>query len=93
MKPGASVEYVRSGRPKPATVVAVPGSGPSGYKTLDLDVAGKRIDNVPHENDAGAHYWREHAAAEHAPDDAPLPVVPESKDEGRAAAGGAGTQE
>lgn len=93
MKPGTSVEYVRSGRAKPATVVAVPGSGPSGYKTLDLDVAGKRIEGVPHEQDAGAHYWREHAAPTPAVDSAPSPVVPESKDEGRATAGGRGARE
>jgi hypothetical protein len=93
MKPGKTVVHVRRGRERAALVVGVPGSGPSGWKTLDLDVAGEVLKDVPHETDAGrGGFWREHAAPADATEaEVPPSVVPEPTGAGRATAG-AGSQ-
>lgn len=97
MKAGQRVTYVERGRTYDAEIVGVPGSGPSGWKTLDLQVGQSVREAVPHERDKGRKgYWREHAPpaerSESVPD-VPSPVVPESKDAGRATAGEAGASE
>ena len=93
MRTGKRVWYVSRGAAREATVSAVVGSGPSGYKTLDLTCEDKTHKAVAHENDAtGKTFWMEygsaHAAAEDASEESvPAPVVPEAKAEGRATAG------
>jgi hypothetical protein len=59
MKPGQTIAYTAGGKSVPATITAVTGAGPSGYKTLDLDVGGTTRQNVVHEADAieGSAFW------------------------------------
>lgn len=93
MRAGDSVRYVpKRGKPKPAVVLRHTGSGPSGYKTLDLSVGKNAKNDVPHRIDAdgGAHWIldSEHAAGhESKSTDSSASVVPEAKATGRATAG------
>ncbi len=60
MRVGDQVAYVNSrGGAVAARVQALVGSGPSGFKTLDLEVDGVLCEAVPHENDRRQHagYW------------------------------------
>jgi hypothetical protein len=60
VKPGSVVTYVsHDGAYGSASVVAVVGSGASGYKIVDLYVSGEVIGSVEHEGDAGpdSGYW------------------------------------
>ena len=59
MKTGQQVTYTKGRSKKDATIVGITGSGPSGYKTLDLLFAnGKVAKDVPHKNDdAKEGYW------------------------------------
>ncbi len=85
MKPGGVVAFGK--KRTTATIMAVTGSGASGYKTLTLDVDGKVKEDVPHIGDAtGATYWDEHAVPDAAESVASAPVVP-VKSAGRATAG------
>lgn len=64
MKSGGRVNYVDSaGERRVATITLVSGTGKSGYKELDLQLAGEEEElvGVPHERDAekGAAFWRE----------------------------------
>lgn len=57
MRAGQQVRYVRGGTVHDATVSAVTGSGPSGYKTLDLRLPDSTAKDVPHATDAEDGYW------------------------------------
>ena len=61
MRAGTEVVYVDPrGEIYPATVTAVVGSGPSGFKLLALSYGdGKAVDQVRHQKDqpTGAGYW------------------------------------
>lgn len=61
MRTGDRVLYVGTpGKPEPATVMRVLGSGPSGFKILDLQTAaGKTAQAVPHvsEYPLDSGYW------------------------------------
>lgn len=60
MKAGDAVTYVVSDGVHEGTVVAVVGSGPSGYKRLDIKAKGDVWQDVPHERDmqlGGFGYW------------------------------------
>jgi len=96
MRAGDRVVYAKGRTEVDAVVVAVTGSGPSGYKTLDLEVGGKSVKAVPHELDnAGKGCWKIGSArrsVQEAPH-APPPVEPESSDKGRVSAGGGGDSE
>ena len=90
MKAGKLVTFVKGRSRSDAVIEAVTGSGPSGYKTLTLNVGGKTYKDVPHAgDDAGAGYWDAHAVPDAADDIASAPVVPEAevKAKGRATAG------
>ena len=65
MRAGQSVTYVDAkGRKQRANITAVTGSGPSGYKLLDLEVSkGKfgvsKYADVVHERDeVGRGFWK-----------------------------------
>lgn len=60
MRAGQLVTYVRGdGTSTAAVVAAVPDSGPSGFKVLDLVLAGRTVSHVPHAADrvAGKGFW------------------------------------
>lgn len=62
MKPGKPIILVGAdGRARDAVVHAVTGSGPSGWKLLDVADGGAVLEKVPHAKDAaeGAVYWLE----------------------------------
>ena len=93
MRVGKSVVYVKARQVADAVVLRVGAPGPSGYKTLDLQVGKKKLTDVPHRCDATGACWmsaeeyREHAPARSKHERVPASVVPESTDEGRATAG------
>lgn len=87
MRAGKTVTYVDKKGAADALVVAVVGSGGSGYKTLDLSVGGVTKTAVPHERDKTKHYWTERAVSSEAERFVPAPAVPEPKGAGRATAG------
>ena len=94
MKAGKLVAYVSAGGVRSdAVVLDVVGSGPSGYKLLDLQAGNRTIKGVAHKgDDSGRGYWdhpaREHAAVGDRVEAIPSPVVPVSGNAaGRATAG------
>jgi len=91
MRVGKSVVYVKGKAHRAAVVLAVTGSGASGYKTLDLDVDGRTLKDVPHELDeSGRGHWTTgdaHAVSVNEDGTALTPAVPGPKRSGRATAG------
>jgi hypothetical protein len=60
MKIGNRVTYEDAkGKQHAATITEVSGTGPSGYKTLDLVFDGGTAENVPHAGDSeeGEAFW------------------------------------
>lgn len=58
MRRGKVVAYVVGSSAQEATVARVSGTGPSGYKVLDLETSKGVQEMVPHENDKGkGGYW------------------------------------
>jgi hypothetical protein len=86
MKLGDKVTLVdEKGERQTAHVTAVPGTGKSGFKTLDLEYKGGTAANVPHGEDReeGACYWllpREKDEPPEAPEaEAPAPKAAKKK--------------
>ena len=57
MKPGKEVTYTHRGKTTDAAVHAVSGTGPSGYKVLDLLVDRKVVTGVKHRTDDASTFW------------------------------------
>jgi hypothetical protein len=74
MKIGNRVTYYSKGTHIPATITDVAGTGPSGYKTLDLSFKDGEAKDVPHGRDRkeGEDFWLLIGEKDEAP---PAPVA------------------